>query len=187
MSPKLLAIVLVASLSTQLVKSQQVTTASQCLVSTSAMMQSLHQPSLDLSPASSPLSGSGGEITVIPNTPTAGDRSSSRNLLPIFSSARESERGSASLSSEYLANELPAWCANGGSRSSATPSSRHSMSESPGSSASSSVSSADNCKLFCCFLFLLLSRTMMLLAVSLFGSPAQRDSQGGNKFQQEGS
>ena len=108
-------------------------------------MQSLRQPSLDFSPASSPLSSSG-EVSAIPDTPPTSAQSAARKLLPLFSSARERERGS-SLSAQYniLANQLPAWCANGGSRSNrATPSSR--QSESPGSSASSSVSSADNCK-----------------------------------------
>lgn len=110
-------------------------------------MQSLRQPSLDFSPASSPLSSSG-EVSAIPDTPPTSAQSAARKLLPLFSSARERERGS-SLSAQYLANQLPAWCADGGSRSNrATPSSRQSESpgSSAGSSASSSVSSADNCK-----------------------------------------
>ena len=128
---------------------------------------SLRQPSLDISPGASPRSlFDGDEVAVIPRTPPCGNRSSSVNLLPIFAARERSLESSLSTSTEDLANVLPGWCDNylhsGSSSSLSTPSSvtsgRHSRmgkrrytpattsssSESPGSS----VSSADNCKLF---------------------------------------
>ena len=126
---------------------------------------SLRQPSLELSPGPRPLFDRDGEIAVIPCTPPRDNRSSSRNLLSIFSARERSSDSSLSTSTEDLANEVPGWCDNyvhsGSSSSFSTPSSATSgrqsrmgkrrytpattsSSESPGSS----VSSADNCKLF---------------------------------------
>ena len=126
---------------------------------------SLRQPSLDLSPGSSSPILEDDEISVILRTPPRGRTNTSRNLLPIFSSStgpRETLLG-PSVSTEDLVNQLPGWYDSDGYNSSLstpssvtsgrrsslgkrsyTPATTGSSSGSPGSS----VSSADNCKLF---------------------------------------
>lgn len=124
---------------------------------------SLRQPSLDLSPGSSSPIFEDDEVSVIPRTPPRGNRSSSRNLLPIFSSST-GPRGishESSMSTEDLVNQLPGWYDSDGYSSSlstpssvtsgrrsrlgkrsCTPATTSSSAGSPGSS----VSNADSCK-----------------------------------------
>ena len=123
----------------------------------------LRQPRLDLIPGSSSPIFEDDEVSVIPCTPPRGNRSSSRNLPPIFSSLtgpREISHES-SMSTEDLVNQLPGWyecdgyssslsipsSVTSGRRSrlgkrSYTPATTGSSSGSPGSR----VSNADSCK-----------------------------------------